>query len=74
MTTVGWEETKRRARERREAAGLPMRSAEEKQAAMDRLTAEVRPCRPAENPREQPLGQRDVAAPRAFTGSHPHGG
>ncbi|MFI1955578.1 hypothetical protein ACH437_27695 [Streptomyces xinghaiensis] len=41
MSTVGWKETKRRARERREAAGLPTRSAEEKQVAMDRLTAEA---------------------------------
>ncbi|MEU1787762.1 hypothetical protein ABZ553_18130 [Streptomyces sparsogenes] len=37
MSTVSWEETKRKARERREAAGLPVRSAKEKQAAMDRL-------------------------------------
>ncbi|MEU6227295.1 hypothetical protein [Streptomyces sp. NPDC047042] len=42
MSTVTWEETKRKARERREAAGLPVRSAQEKQAAMNRLTAEAR--------------------------------
>jgi hypothetical protein len=35
MSTVGWEETKRRAHERRVAAGLPVRSAVEKQAAME---------------------------------------
>ncbi|MGW1033828.1 hypothetical protein ACWD4Z_16725 [Streptomyces antibioticus] len=42
MSTVSWEEAKRKARERRAAAGLPVRSAQEKEAAMDRLTAEVR--------------------------------
>ncbi|MFF4486871.1 hypothetical protein ACFY0F_10300 [Streptomyces sp. NPDC001544] len=42
MSTVSWEETKRKARERRAVAGLPVRSALEKQAVMDRLTAEVR--------------------------------
>ncbi|OMI39000.1 XRE family transcriptional regulator [Streptomyces sparsogenes] len=62
MSTVSWEEAKRRARERREAAGLPTRSAEEKQAAMDRLTAEVRAHKLAEVRREQALTQRQVAA------------
>lgn len=62
MTTVGWEETKRKVRERREAAGLPVRSAEQKQAAMDRLVAEVRAYKLAEIRREQALTQRDVAA------------
>ncbi|GAA5070231.1 XRE family transcriptional regulator [Streptomyces similanensis] len=62
MSTVSWEETKRRARERREAAGLPVRSAQEKQAAMDRLTAEVRAHKLAEVRREQALTQRQVAA------------
>lgn len=42
MSAVSWEETKRKPRERRAAAGLPVRSAQEKQAAMDRLTAEDR--------------------------------
>ncbi len=42
MNTVGWEEVKRQAHERRAAAGLPVRSAAEKQAAVDRLLAEVR--------------------------------
>jgi predicted XRE-type DNA-binding protein len=62
MSAVSWEETKRRARERREAAGLPVRSAQEKQAAMSRLTAEVRAHKLAEVRREQALTQRQVAA------------
>jgi predicted XRE-type DNA-binding protein len=62
MSSVGWEETKRRARERREEAGLPVRTAQEKQAAMDRLVAEVRAHKLAEVRREQALTQREVAA------------
>jgi len=62
MTSVGWEETKRRVRERREAAGLPVRSEEQKKADMDRLAAEVRAYRLAEIRQEQDLTQRDVAA------------
>lgn len=62
MTSVGWEETKRRVRERREAAGLPVRSQEQKKADMDRLAAEIRAHRLAEIRQEQDLTQRDVAA------------
>ncbi|MEV6104124.1 XRE family transcriptional regulator [Streptomyces sp. NPDC051940] len=62
MSTVGWEETKRRARERRTAAGLLVRSAEEKKTAMDQLMAEVRAYKLAEVRKEQALTQRDVAA------------
>ncbi|MEW2320900.1 XRE family transcriptional regulator [Streptomyces griseoincarnatus] len=62
MSPVSWEETKRRARERRAASGLPVRSPQEKQAAMDRLTAEVRAHKLAEVRREQGLTQRQVAA------------
>lgn len=61
MSTVRWEETKRGARERREAAGLPMRSSGEKRESMDRLVAEVRAHRLAEIRREQSLTQRAVA-------------
>ncbi|GAB3163439.1 hypothetical protein [Microbispora hainanensis] len=53
MTPVGWEDTKRRVRERREAAGLPVRSEEQKKADMDRLAAEVRAHRLAEIRQEQ---------------------
>ncbi|MGS2589402.1 XRE family transcriptional regulator [Streptomyces hebeiensis] len=76
MSTVSWEETRRKARERRAAAGLPVRSAEEKRAAMDRLTAEVRAHKLAEVRREQALPQRQVAAsmgvsaPRVSTIEH----
>lgn len=62
MSTVSWEETKRKARERREAAGLPVRSPQEKQAAMGRLVAEVRAHKLAEIRREQALTQRAVAS------------
>ncbi|MCX5526267.1 helix-turn-helix domain-containing protein [Streptomyces bobili] len=59
--TFSWEETKRKARERRIAAGLPVPTAEEKQAATDRLAAEVRAYQLAEVRRDQALTQRDVA-------------
>jgi hypothetical protein len=52
MSTVSWEETKRKARERRAASGLPVRSPREKQAAMDRSTADVRAHQLAELRRE----------------------
>ncbi|MCT2589444.1 hypothetical protein LHJ74_05780 [Streptomyces sp. N2-109] len=42
MSTVRWEGVKRRAQERRVALGLPVRTAEEKQAAMGRLHAKLR--------------------------------
>ncbi|MBW1600685.1 XRE family transcriptional regulator [Streptomyces sp. JJ66] len=61
MSHVSWEEVKRQARARREAAGVPTRTAQEKQAAMERLHAEVRAYRLAEIRREQSLTQRDVA-------------
>ncbi|GAA3376958.1 helix-turn-helix domain-containing protein [Streptomyces sannanensis] len=61
MSSVSWEETKRKLHERRKAAGLPVRSPEEKQAAMDRLMAEVRAYRLAEIRQEQSLTQKDVA-------------
>ncbi|RKN43115.1 XRE family transcriptional regulator [Streptomyces hoynatensis] len=61
MSAVSWEETKRRARERRAAAGLPVRSSAEKREAMDRLVAEVRAHRLAEIRQEQALTQRAVA-------------
>jgi len=67
MSAVSWEETKRRMRERREAAGLPVRSVEEKQAAMDRLTAEIRAYRLAEIRREQSMTQKDVAETMGVT-------
>ncbi|WP_129842450.1 XRE family transcriptional regulator [Streptomyces sp. RFCAC02] len=62
MSAVSWEETRRRVRERREAAGLPVRSSAEKREAMDRLVAEVRAHRLAEIRQEQALTQRAVAA------------
>ncbi|MFD7259222.1 XRE family transcriptional regulator [Streptomyces sp. NPDC059874] len=61
MGAVGWEEAKPQVRERRVAAGLPVRSPAEKQAAMDRLMAEVRAYRLAEIRQEQALTQKDVA-------------
>ncbi|MDT0379703.1 XRE family transcriptional regulator [Streptomyces sp. DSM 42041] len=61
MTTVRWEEVKRNAERRRRAEGIPVRSAEEKRAAADRLHAEVRAYRLAELRREQELTQRQIA-------------
>lgn len=60
-TTVSWEEVKRRVDEQRKAAGIPVRSPEEKQADMERLLAEVRAYKLAEIRREQDLTQRDIA-------------
>ncbi|GGO47329.1 XRE family transcriptional regulator [Streptomyces lasiicapitis] len=62
MSSVSWEEVKRRADLKRREAGLPVRSPEEKRAAMDQLLAEVRAHRLAEIRGEQDLTQRDVAA------------
>ncbi|MEU6867156.1 hypothetical protein ABZ924_28585 [Streptomyces sp. NPDC046876] len=42
MKSTSWEEAKRQVHERRAAAGLPDRAPAEKEAAMDRLPAEVR--------------------------------
>lgn len=61
MSTERWEDVRRRVHERRAVAGLPVPTAEEKQAAMDRLMAEVRAYRLAEIRREQALTQKDVA-------------
>ncbi|RRQ77118.1 transcriptional regulator [Streptomyces griseofuscus] len=43
------------------AAGLPVRSPEERQAAKERLLAEVRAYRPAGIRREQELTRREIA-------------
>ncbi|MEU3167759.1 hypothetical protein [Streptosporangium sp. NPDC006930] len=48
MSTVNWDEVKQRARERHQAAGLPVQSDGEKSAAMERLAAEVRAHKLAE--------------------------
>lgn len=61
MSSVSWEEVKRRADEKRRAAGLPVRTPEEKRADMDHLLAEIRAYKLAELRREQDLTQRDIA-------------
>ncbi|MEU3534138.1 MULTISPECIES: XRE family transcriptional regulator [Streptomyces] len=61
MSTVSWDEVKRQADEQRRAAGLPVRSPEERQEAKERLLAEVRAYRLAEIRREQELTQREIA-------------
>ncbi|WP_210581615.1 XRE family transcriptional regulator [Streptomyces sp. GESEQ-4] len=61
MSTVSWEEVKRRVEEQRRAAGLPVRTAEEKRADMDRLYAEIRAYKLAELRRDQDLTQREIA-------------
>ncbi|WP_449066687.1 XRE family transcriptional regulator [Planomonospora algeriensis] len=68
MSTVGWDEVKRQAHERRRAAGLPVRSEAEKSAMMERLAAEVRAHKLADIRREQELTQRDVAAAMGVSG------
>lgn len=62
MGSSDGDEVKRRVHERRVAAGLPVRSPEEKQADMDRLYAQVRAHRLAELRHEQALTQKAVAA------------
>ncbi|MDX3309672.1 hypothetical protein ACWGH3_17370 [Streptomyces sp. NPDC054884] len=61
MSSVGWEEVKRRVHEQQRAAGIPVMTPEEKQEAKDRLLAEVRAYKLAELRREQDLTQRDIA-------------
>ncbi|GAB2992617.1 helix-turn-helix domain-containing protein [Streptomyces pseudoechinosporeus] len=61
MSTVSWEEVKRRVDEQRKAAGIPVRSPEEKRADRERLLAEVWAYKLAEIRREQDLTQRDIA-------------
>jgi hypothetical protein len=61
MNTVRWSETKRRADEARRAAGLPVPTAAERAAAVDRLRGEIHAWRLAELRRSLSLTQRDVA-------------
>lgn len=68
MSAANWDEVKQRARERRRASGLPLRSDSEKEAAMEKLAAEVRAHKLAEIRREQDLTQRDVAATMGVSG------
>ena len=60
MSTVRWEEVKRRVHEQQRAAGIPVMTPEEKQEAKERLLAGVRAYRLAEIRREQELTQRDI--------------
>ncbi|MGI5195881.1 hypothetical protein ACQEVY_19880 [Streptomyces sp. CA-288835] len=55
MSTVRWEEVKRRVHEQQRAAGIPVRSPEEKRADMDRLLAEVRAYKTAGRPTRLPF-------------------
>ncbi|MFC7866411.1 hypothetical protein ACFU5B_21620 [Streptomyces murinus] len=61
MSTVRWEDVKRRVHEQRRAAGIPVLTPEEKEEAKERLLAEVRAYRLAEIRREQELTQREIA-------------
>ncbi|MGH3516396.1 MAG: XRE family transcriptional regulator [Haloechinothrix sp.] len=61
MKTVKWSETKRRANVARRAAGLPVPTAAERAAAVDRLRGEIHAWRLAELRRSLSLTQRDVA-------------
>jgi predicted XRE-type DNA-binding protein len=68
MSATSWDEVKRQAHARRRAAGLPVRSAAEKDAAMVRLAAEIRAYKLAEIRREQELAQLDVADAMGVSG------
>ncbi|MEV6481310.1 hypothetical protein [Streptomyces sp. NPDC051576] len=61
MSTVSWEELKRRVDEARRAAGLPVRTPEERRADKERLLAEVRAYKLVEIRRDQHLTQCDIA-------------
>ncbi|MFH9943518.1 hypothetical protein ACH4OT_29890 [Streptomyces murinus] len=61
MSTVRWEDVKRRVHEQQRAAGIPVLTPEEKEAAKERLLAEVPAYRLAEIRREQELTQREIA-------------
>ncbi|MET8383759.1 XRE family transcriptional regulator [Streptosporangium canum] len=68
MSAANWDEVKQRARTRRQASGLPVRSETEKSTAMERLAAEVRAHKLAEIRREQGLTQRDIASTMGVSG------
>ncbi|WP_433244347.1 XRE family transcriptional regulator [Streptosporangium sp. CA-135522] len=68
MSAANWDEVKQRARERRRASGLSVRSETEKSAALERLAAEARAHKLAEIRREQDLTQRDVASTMGVSG------
>ncbi|MEU3030039.1 XRE family transcriptional regulator [Streptomyces incarnatus] len=61
MSTVRWEDVKRRVHAQQRAAGIPVLTPEEKEEAKERLLAEVRAHRLAEIRREQELTQRKIA-------------
>jgi predicted XRE-type DNA-binding protein len=68
MTTVSWDETKRRAEETRRAAGHPVRADAERAAGQRRLDDEIRAFRLAEVRRNRSLTQREVAEAMGVSG------
>jgi predicted XRE-type DNA-binding protein len=68
MSTVSWDETKRRADEARRAAGHPVRTDAERAAGQRRLDDEIRAFRLAEVRRNRSLTQREVADAMGVSG------
>ncbi|WP_326551535.1 XRE family transcriptional regulator [Micromonospora sp. NBC_01813] len=68
MSTVSWEEAKRRAAEVRRAAGHPVRTDAERAAGQRRLDDEIHAYRLAEVRRNRALTQREVAEAMGVTG------
>jgi predicted XRE-type DNA-binding protein len=68
MTTVSWDEAKRRAEETRRTAGHHVRTDAERAAAQRRLNNEIRAFRLAEVRRNRSLTQREVAEAMGVSG------
>jgi predicted XRE-type DNA-binding protein len=68
MSTLSWEETKRRAEEARLAAGYAVRTDADRAAGQRRLDDEIRAWRLAEVRRNRSLTQREVAAAMGVSG------
>jgi predicted XRE-type DNA-binding protein len=68
MSTVSWDEAKRRAEETRQAAGHRVRCVGDRAAAQRRLDDEVRAWRLAEVRRNRSLTQREVADAMGVSG------
>jgi len=68
MTTVSWDEAKRRADQARVAAGYPVRTEADRAAGQRRLDDEIHAYRLAEVRRTRALTQREVAESMGVSG------
>jgi predicted XRE-type DNA-binding protein len=68
MTTVSWDEVKRRAEQARTAAGHPARTDADRAAGQRRLDDEIHAYRLAEVRRTRALTQREVAEAMGVSG------